>query len=105
MKSFIVSMLATAGLIIASSALAVDLPPEGKRCSTCHAVDRRVVGPAFKDVAAKYKGQKDAAKKIAASITSGGSFGWKLGKMPPRGMGASDADIQTMSKFIAGLAK
>ena len=80
MKSVIVSMVATAGLIIAGSALAVDLPPEGKRCAMCHSVDKNVVGPAFKSVAAKYKGQKDAAKKIAASITSGGSFGWKLGR-------------------------
>lgn len=106
MKSVIVSIVAAAGLVIAGSALAADMPEVGKtKCGSCHAVDRKVMGPAFKDVAAKYKGKKDAAKKIAASITSGGSFGWKLGKMPPKGMGASDADIKTMSEFIAGLAK
>lgn len=106
MKSVIVGMVAAVGLVIAGSALAVDMPPEGKaKCGSCHAVDRRVMGPAFKDVAAKYKGQKDAVKKITASITSGGSFGWKLGKMPPKGMGANDAQINTMAKFIAGLAK
>lgn len=106
MKSIILSMVATAGLIIAGSAQAVDLPPAGKtKCGSCHAVDRKVMGPAFMDVSKKYKGKKDAASLIAASINSGGSFGWNLGKMPPKGMGASDADVKTMSEFIAGLAK
>ena len=106
MKSLIVSIVSTAGLVIAASALAVDMPPEGKaKCGACHAVDKKIVGPAFMDVSAKYKGDKDAASKIAASITKGGSFGWKLGTMPPKGMGASDAQIKSMSEFIAGLAK
>ncbi len=108
MKSIFVSMLATAGLVIAGSSLAVDMPSVGKaKCGACHAVDKKVVGPAFKDVSAKYKGDKDATSKIAASITKGGSFGWKLGAMPAKGLGgaATDADIKTMSEFIAGLAK
>ncbi len=106
MNSFIVSIVSTAGLVIAGSALAVDMPPEGKaKCGACHAVDKKIVGPAFMDVSAKYKGDKEAASKIAASITKGGSFGWKLGTMPPKGMGASDAQIKSMSEFIAGLSK
>lgn len=106
MKSIIVSMVATAGLIIAGSVLAVDMPAEGKaKCGACHAIDKKVVGPAFNDVAAKYKGDKDAASKIAANVTKGGAFGWKLGSMPAKGMGATDAEIKSMSEFIAGLAK
>lgn len=106
MKSIIVTMVAATGLLIAGSAMAVDLPAVGKaKCGTCHAVDKKVVGPAFQDVSAKYKKDKDAAGKIAASITKGGSFGWNLGVMPPKGLGATDADIKTMSEFIAGLAK
>jgi cytochrome c len=102
----IACLTATAGLIIAAPALAVDLPPEGKlRCGACHAVDKKVVGPPFIEVSKKYKNDKDAASKIAASITKGGSFGWKLGVMPPKGMGASEAEIKSMSVFIAGLAK
>ena len=86
--------------------MAVDLPAVGKaKCGACHSVDKKIVGPAFKDVSAKYKDDKDAAGKIAASITKGGSFGWKLGVMPAKGMNASDADIKTMAEFIAGLAK
>ena len=106
MKSIIVSMIAAAGLMVAGSALATDMPAEGKaKCGACHAVDKKIVGPAFNDVAAKYKGDKDAASKIAANVTKGGEFGWKLGKMPAKGMGASDAEIKSMSEFIAGLAK
>ncbi|MDE2117822.1 MAG: c-type cytochrome [Betaproteobacteria bacterium] len=106
MKSIIVSMVAAAGLMVAGSALAVDMPAVGKaKCGACHAVDKKVVGPAYNDVAAKYKGDKDAVNKIIASATKGGSFGWKLGTMPPKGLGATDAEIKEMAAFIAGLAK
>jgi cytochrome c len=108
LKSIFVSIAATAALIIAGSALAVEMPAVGKaKCGACHGVDKKLVGPAFMDVSAKYKGDKDAASKIASNITKGGMFGWKLGNqsMPPRGLGASDADIKTMSEFIVGLSK
>jgi cytochrome c len=104
MKSIIASIAVAAGLMIAGSAMAVDMPANGKaKCGACHAVDKKVVGPAWADVAKKYAGDKDAESKIAASITHGGAFGWKMGNMPPKGMGASDADIKDLAKFIAGL--
>lgn len=106
MKSIIVSMVAAAGLVVAGSAPAADMPPEGKaKCGACHAMDKKVVGPSFNDIAAKYKGDKEAASKIAASVTKGGAFGWKLGTMPPKGLGATEAEIKSLSAFIAGLAK
>lgn len=106
MKLSIASMIMAAAWVVAGSALAADMPPEGKaRCGACHAIDKKVVGPSFNDIAAKYKGDKEAASKIAASITKGGSFGWKLGVMPPKGLGATDAEIKSLSAFIAGLAK
>ena len=104
MKSIIVSMAVAAGLMVAGSAMAVDMPAVGKaKCGACHAIDKKVVGPAWVDVAKKYAGDKDAASKIAANVTKGGAFGWKFGNMPPKGMGASDADIKELSSFIAGL--
>ncbi len=104
MKSSILSMITTASLIVAGTSLAADMPAAGKaKCGVCHAIDRKVVGPSYMDISAKYKTDKDAVSKIAASITKGGSFGWKLGTMPPRGM--SDAEIKSMSEYIAGLAK
>ncbi len=106
MKSIIVSLVAASALMVAGLAPAAEMPAVGKaKCASCHAVDKKVVGPAFKDVSAKYKNDKNAAAKIAASITKGGTFGWNLGKMPARGLGASDADVTTMSQFIASLAK
>ena len=105
MKSIILSVVATASLIISGTALAAE-PAAGKaRCNMCHAIDKKIVGPSYMNISAKYKGDNAAAGKIAANITKGGAFGWKLGKMPPRGMGASDAEIKAMSEYIAGLAK
>lgn len=97
------SMIAAAGLMVAGSAMATDIPAEGAPCKACHAIDKKVVGPAWKAVADKYKGDADAANKIAANITKGGKFDWKMGSMPPKGMAKSDADIKKLAEFIAGL--
>ena len=99
-------MIATIGLFMAGSALAADMPAAGKaKCGTCHAIDKKIIGPSYMDISRKYKGDSDATGKIATSITKGGSFGWKLGTMPPRGMGAKDDEVNAMAKYIAGLAR
>jgi cytochrome c len=103
MKSIVISMVAAAGLMVAGSAMAVDIPAAGAPCKACHQVEKKVVGPAFKDVAAKYKGDADAVNKLVANITKGGAFGWKLSPMPPKGMAKSDADIKAMAEFIMTL--
>ncbi len=104
MKSIIASVAVAAGLMVAGSAMAVDMPASGKaKCAACHKVEGKAVGPGWADVAKKYAGDKEAESKIAANITKGGEFGWKMGKMPPKGLGASDADIKELAHFIAGL--
>lgn len=104
MKSIIVSVAVAAGLMVAGSAMAVDMPADGKaKCGACHKIDSKLVGPAWNDVAKKYAGDKDAATKIAASITKGGSFGWKMGVMPAKGLGANDAQVTALAKFISEL--
>lgn len=103
MKGFVTSF-AVAGLLLAGSAMAVDMPKEGKaKCGACHAVDKKVVGPAFKDVAAKYAGKADAEKTLIANITKGGAFGWKFGMMPAKGAGAKPEEVELMAKFILTL--
>jgi len=103
MKS-IIAGLTVAGLMVAGSAMAVDMPAAGKaKCGACHAIDKKVVGPAWKDVAAKYAGKADAEATLVANITKGGQFGWKSGMMPPKGMGATDAEIKSLAHFIVGL--
>ena len=73
-------------------------------CLACHKIESKVVGPAWQDVGAKYKGDSNAAAIIASHIKAGGSFGWKFGVMPPRGGSQlSDADVDSLAKFIASL--
>ena len=103
MKS-IVTTLAVIGFLVAGNAMAVDMPAAGKaKCGACHAIDHKLVGPAWKDIAAKYAGKADAQKTLVANITKGGAFGWKLGTMPPKGLGATDAEIASLAKFIVDL--
>ena len=106
MKSVITGMFVAASLMVAGTALAADMPAAGKaKCGACHDVDKKKMGPSYMDIAAKYKGDADAAGKLAANITKGGAFDWKMGKMPPKGMGANEAEIKSMAEYIAGLAK
>jgi len=70
--------LAVAALMVSVSAQALDAAAakalaSKSACLACHAVDRKMVGPSYKDVAAKHKGQADAVAKVAARIKSGGS--------------------------------
>jgi len=52
-------------------------------CQSCHAVDRKLVGPAFKDVAAKYKGDAQAEAKLLEKLKKGGGGNWGVVPMPP----------------------
>jgi len=104
MKSIIVSMVAAAGLMVAGSALAADMPDLAKKnnCTACHAIDKKVVGPAFKDVAAKYKGDATAKAKLATKIIKGGGGVW--GAMPmPASPKISEADAGALADFVLGL--
>lgn len=62
-----------------------------KNCLACHAVDKKLVGPAYKDVAAKYKGQKDAVAKLAEKIQKGGVGAWGQVPMPANAVTADEA--------------
>ncbi|PUE33760.1 c-type cytochrome [Limnohabitans sp. Jir72] len=76
-------------------------------CMACHAVDKKVVGPAYQDVAKKYSGQKDAVAAVAAvakNIKSGGSGKWGPVPMPTQ-VALSDADANTLAAWILAGAK
>ena len=75
-------VLASAALI-AGPALANADMAQKKNCMACHAVDKKLVGPAYKDVATKYAKEKDAATKLAEKIQKGGSGVWGPVPMPP----------------------
>ena len=71
-------------------------------CIACHNVDKKVVGPAYKDVAAKYSADKDAVTKLAAKVKQGGSGVWGPVPMPPNPQ-VPDADIKTIVGWILSL--
>ncbi|MGC1172938.1 c-type cytochrome [Polaromonas sp.] len=71
-----------AGFAVSTPALADLQLATAKNCMACHAVATKLVGPAYKDVAAKYAGQKDAVDKLAAKIMKGGAGVWGPVPMP-----------------------
>lgn len=84
MKAVYIAMMAAAGIVMAGQAHADQALAQSKGCLACHAVDKKIVGPAYKDVAAKYKGDKAAADKLATKIKAGGSGTWGPVPMPPQ---------------------
>ena len=74
-------VLASVGLHAVPAMAQADLAQK-KNCMACHAVDKKLVGPAYKDVAAKYAGQKDAVDKLSAKVLKGGAGVWGAVPMP-----------------------
>ena len=68
-------------------------------CMGCHAVDRKLVGPAFQQIAAKYKGDPQAGEKLARKVKDGGSGVWGVIPMPSH-PSMSDADIRTVVDWV-----
>jgi cytochrome c len=73
-------------------------------CTACHAVDKKLVGPAYQEVAKKYAGQKDAVALVSESIRKGGSGKWGPVPMPAQ-PALSDADVKTLATWVLGGAK
>ncbi|KVA71446.1 c-type cytochrome [Burkholderia ubonensis] len=71
----------------------------GNACMGCHAVDRKLVGPSFKDIAARYKGDPQAVAKLSKKVKEGGSGVWGAIPMPahPR---MSDADVRSVVEWV-----
>jgi cytochrome c len=72
---------------------------QNNACLSCHAIDKKLVGPAYRDVAAKYGNDKDALSKLMASIKNGGSGRWGAVPMPPYG-GLSPDELGALAKFV-----
>jgi cytochrome c len=100
----IASVLIAAGLVAASPAQANMELAKKSNCMTCHAVDKKLVGPAYVDVAKKYAGDKDAVKTLSAKVKAGSKGVWGQIPMPPN-PNVKDADIETLVKWILAGAK
>lgn len=98
--SFLVSVTLSVGVLFASgSAMANADLAKAKNCMACHSVDNKVVGPAYKDVAKKYAGDKTAEDKLVAKVLKGGSGTWGAIPMPANPQ-VSEAEAHTLVKWV-----
>lgn len=104
MKQVFLALATAVGLAAAAGGHAADTKVaeellKKNACTACHSNDKKMVGPAYKDVAAKYRGQKDAAAKLADKVKKGGKGVWGEVPMPPNAQ-VKDDDIKTMVQYI-----
>jgi len=97
------SIAISALLLVGGFAQASEELATKNACMSCHKVDIKVVGPALKDIANKYKGDEAAAATLAAKVKTGGSGVWGPIPMPPNAH-VSDADVKTLIDWILSLA-
>jgi len=105
---YITAGMALAGLMVAGSAMATDMPELAKKngCVACHSIDKKLVGPAWMDVSKKYKGKAGAEEMLIAKVSKGGSGSWGTTAMPPIDpSGKKQADIKQLVEFILALSK
>jgi cytochrome c len=101
MKRALFALIAATASVSAMADLAL---ATSKNCMACHAMDKKLVGPAYKDVAAKYAGQKDAVDKLAVKIMKGGSGVW--GPVPmPANTQVNEAEAKKLAAWVLSLKK
>ena len=106
MNKKLIGLLISGGLVMTSGAHAVvdkvaaEALLKKSACVACHAVDKKLVGPAYKDVAATYKGDKTAEAKLIEKVKKGGSGVWGAVPMPPNSPQVKDEDIKTLVQWI-----
>lgn len=99
MKRALFALVAIAAAVPAMAQLEL---AQSKNCLACHAVDKKLVGPAYKDVANKYRGQKDAVDKLAQKIMKGGSGVW--GPVPmPANTQVNEAEAKKLAAWVLSL--
>ncbi len=107
MKALLGLMMLGGALVASNQALAVDAKAAKSiaaknACLACHAIDKKVIGPAYKDVSAKYKGVAGAEDKLVAKVKAGGSGVWGTMAMPPHPQ-VSDDDLHTVVQWVLSL--
>ncbi|MCY7387541.1 MAG: cytochrome C [Burkholderiales bacterium] len=100
MKKLIsIFVVACSALVTMGNALAVDELHKKYGCTACHADDKKLLGPSYKEVAAKYKADKDAVKKLSEKVRKGGMGVWGQNPMPPNAA-PTDAELKTMIEAV-----
>ncbi len=88
-----------AAITVTAPAFADETFAKEKNCMACHATDKKLVGPSYKDVAAKYAGQKDAVDKLAAKIVKGGAGVWGAVPMPANAQ-VTEAEAKKLAAWV-----
>jgi len=108
-KLLVLPAAAMLAMGISTASNAADMPPLAKKsgCTACHAIDKKVVGPGWADVAKRYKGDATAKDTLISKVKAGGKGNWtevtKGVPMPPYSPRVSDANIDELVTFILGL--
>ena len=102
MKTLLLTSISVAVLSLSAAASADQALAQKNACMSCHGVDKKIVGPAFKDVAKKYAGDKAATTKLMAKVKTGGKGVWGQIPMPPNPQ-VSDADNKKIIDWILSL--
>jgi len=104
MKSIAVSLAAASFMLLATSAHADEALAKAKGCMACHTIGSKLVGPAYKDVAKKYAGQKGAEANLVKKVLEGGTGVWGQVPMPAnKAMGVTEADAKKIVHWILSL--
>jgi cytochrome c len=99
MKFAALALSVAAGAVLSLPAQASEELAKKYMCLTCHTVDKKLVGPAYHDVAVKYKGDKGAEAKLVDKVKKGGVGVWGQIPMPPNDK-VPDADLKTLVKWV-----
>ena len=102
MKAIYLPLLATAGLLSSVTVQADEALAKSKNCLACHSVEKKIVGPSYKEIAKKYAGQKDMEAKLAEKILKGGKGSFGEVPMPPNAAVKPD-EAAKLAKWILGL--
>ena len=102
MKNTAIGLAAAACLMLASAAQANEKLLQASGCTACHSVDKKLIGPGFKDVAAKYRGNKGAEADLIKKVKAGGKGVWGDIPMTPNSH-VKDEDIKTLVQWILEL--
>ncbi len=103
MKAFLLMIVTAGSLMVAGQAAADQALAQKSGCLACHGVDKKILGPGLKDIAAKYKGDKDAEAKLVGKVKNGGSGVWGPIPMPANSPQIKDNDIKAIVKWIMTL--
>ena len=105
MKHILVAIAALAtGFAISTPAMADMALATAKNCMACHAVEKKLVGPSYKDIATKYTGQADALDKLSSKVLKGGSGAWGPVPMPANAQ-VNDAEAKKLVAWILASSK